>query len=132
MWDSLCKVQVKMCWYTLSLLYWLWKWIIWIFICSFLIWVQKIQYLLDSHACFIFTSIGITVQQDATVFSILHTCRQLYMFRVLTPIIRSSYNCNYRFWHWSTGSAIIRSCCWAPTQQQEWMVAAPVDQCQNL
>jgi len=42
----------------------------------------------------------ITVQQDATVFSLLHFCRQLYMFRVLTPIIRRSYNCNYSFWYW--------------------------------
>ena len=25
-------------------------------------------------------------------------CRQLYMFRLLTPIIRGSYNCNYSFW----------------------------------
>ena len=23
------------------------------------------------------------------------------MFRVLTPIIRSSYSCNYSFWYWS-------------------------------
>jgi len=45
------------------------------------------------------------------LFSLLHICRQLYMFRVLTPIIRSSYNCNYSFWHWSTGSITIRSCC---------------------
>ena len=42
----------------------------------------------------------IIVQKDATVFSLLHFCRQLYMFRVLTPIIRSSYNCNCSFWHW--------------------------------
>ena len=34
---------------------------------------------------------GIIFQQDATVFSLLHVCRQLYMFRVLTPIIRSWY-----------------------------------------
>jgi len=32
------------------------------------------------------------------LFSLLHFCRQLYMFRVLTPIIRSSYSCNYSFW----------------------------------
>jgi len=32
-------------------------------------------------------------------FSLLHFCRQLYMFQVLTPIIRSSYNCNYSFWY---------------------------------
>jgi len=41
----------------------------------------------------------ITVQQDATVFSLLHFSRQLYMFRVLTPIIRSWYSCNYSFWY---------------------------------
>jgi len=34
----------------------------------------------------------IIVQQDAIVFSLLHFCRQLYMFLVLTPIIRSAYN----------------------------------------
>jgi len=34
------------------------------------------------------------------LFSLLYICRQLYMFRVLTPIISSSYNCNYSFWYW--------------------------------
>ena len=40
------------------------------------------------------------------LFSLLHYCRQLYMFRVLTPIIRSSYNCKYYHspsllsWNW--------------------------------
>jgi len=38
------------------------------------------------------------------LFSLLHFCRQLYMFRVLTPIIRSWYSCNYSFWYWLTGS----------------------------
>ena len=55
---------------------------------------------------------SITVQQDATVFSLLCFCRQLYMFRVLTPVIRSSYNCSYSFWHWSTRSTTICSHCW--------------------
>jgi len=50
----------------------------------------------------------ITIQQDATVFSLLYFCRQLYMFRLLTPIIRSSYSCNYSFWHWLTESATIQ------------------------
>ena len=36
------------------------------------------------------------------LFSLLHFCRQPYMFRVLTPSIRSSYNCNYSFWYWLT------------------------------
>jgi hypothetical protein len=54
----------------------------------------------------------IIVQQDATVFSLLHLCRQLYMFWVLTPIIRSWYSCNYNFWYWLTGSTAICSCCW--------------------
>ena len=57
----------------------------------------------------------ITVQQDATVFSLLHYCRQLYMFRVLIPIIRSWYSCNYSFWYWLTGSTNIRSRCWVGT-----------------
>ena len=58
----------------------------------------------------------ITVQQDATVISLLYFCRQLYMFRVLTLIIRTSYNCNYSFWYWLIGSTTIRSR-WVPTQQ---------------
>ena len=75
----------------------------------------------------------ITVQRDATVFSLLHFCRQLYMFRVLTPIIRSSYNCNYSFWHWSTGPTTNCSCCWVGTSQQwERMVVDPVDQLYEL
>ena len=46
------------------------------------------------------------------LFSLLYFCRQLYMFRVLTPIIRSSYTCSYSFWYWLTGSTTIRSRCW--------------------
>ena len=57
----------------------------------------------------------ITVQQYATVFSLLRFCRQLYMFRVLTPVIRSSYNCNYSYWYWSNGSTNIRFRCWVGT-----------------
>ena len=47
-------------------------------------------------------SMSITVQQDATIYSLLYLCKLLYMFRVVTPpIIRSTYNCNYSIWHWS-------------------------------
>ena len=49
------------------------------------------------------------------LFSLLHFCRQLYMFQVLTPIIRSSYSCNYSFWYWLTGSTTIHSRCWVGT-----------------
>jgi hypothetical protein len=49
------------------------------------------------------------------LLSLLYFCRQLYMFRVLTPIIRSSYNCNYSFSYWLTGSTTIRSRCWVGT-----------------
>jgi len=49
------------------------------------------------------------------LFRLLYFCRQLYTFRVLTPIIRSSYNCNYSIWYWLTGSTTIRSRCWVPT-----------------
>jgi len=93
------------------------------------------------------------------LFSLLHFCRQLYMFQVLTPIVRSSYNCNYSFWYWLTGSTTIRSRCWVgtdscvsygrysfvmnnylpydthesvPTQQRERMVVDPVNQYQKL
>jgi len=41
----------------------------------------------------------INVQQDTTVFSLLYFWRQLCMFWLLTPIIRSLYKCNYSFWH---------------------------------
>jgi len=64
----------------------------------------------------------IIVQQDATVFGLLYFCRQLFMFQVLTPIIRSWYSCNYSFWHRSAGSATIRSRR-VPPQQRERMVA---------
>jgi len=80
----------------------------------------------------------ITVQQNETVFSLLHFCRQLYMFRVLTSIIRSSYSCNYSFWLWSTGPTSIRSRCWVGTES--WVSLPydthdsvdPVDQWQKL
>jgi hypothetical protein len=45
---------------------------------------------------------SITVQQDATMYSLLYFCKLLYMFWVVAPpIIRSTYNCNYSIWHWS-------------------------------
>jgi len=47
----------------------------------------------------LFGSNLITVQHDPTVFSLLHFCRQLYMFQVLTAIIRSWYCCNCSFWY---------------------------------
>ena len=46
--------------------------------------------------------IPIIVQQDATIYSLLYFCKLLHMFRVVPPpIIRSTFNCNYRIWHWS-------------------------------
>ena len=42
------------------------------------------------------------------LFNLLHFCWQLYMFQVLTPIIRSLYNCNYSFWYWLTAINKIR------------------------
>ena len=45
------------------------------------------------------------------LFSLLYFCRQLYVFRVLTPIISSWYSCNYSFWYWLTGSTAIRCHC---------------------
>jgi len=68
----------------------------------------------------------ITVQQDATVFSLLHFCRQLYMFRVLTPIIRSSYSCNYCFWHWSAGSSREFDTCYQTVWRHlSWIILPP-------
>ena len=49
------------------------------------------------------------------LFNLLYFCKQIYMFRVLTPIIRSWYNCNYSFWYWLTGSTTIRCRCWVET-----------------
>jgi len=47
-------------------------------------------------------SMSIVVQQDATIYSLLYSCKLLYMFRVVAPlIIRSTYNCNYSIGHWS-------------------------------
>jgi len=46
--------------------------------------------------------VSIIVQQDATMYSLLYFSKLFYMFRVVTsPIIRSTYNCNYSVWHWS-------------------------------
>jgi len=45
------------------------------------------------------------------LFSLLHFCSQLYMFQVLTPIIRSSYNYKYSFWYRLTESTTIHSRC---------------------
>jgi len=65
------------------------------------------------------------------LFSLLHFCRQLYMFLVLTPIIRGSYSCNYSFWYWLTGSTTIRCRCWVGTQQRERLVVDPVNRYQK-
>jgi len=47
-------------------------------------------------------SVSITVQQDATMYSLLYFCKLLYMFWVVTPaIIRSTFNSNYSIWLWS-------------------------------
>jgi len=70
----------------------------------------------------------IIVQQDTAVFSLLYFCRQLYMFRVLTTNIRSSYNCNSAS---GTGQPGL-----LPSDLQlnkrEQVVVDPVDQCQKL
>jgi len=65
----------------------------------------------------------IIAQQDVTVFSLLCFCRQLYMFLVLTPIIRISCNCNHSFWHRPAGSATVRSR-WVGTDSPETCTAA--------
>jgi len=58
---------------------------------------------------------SITVQQDATIYSLLYFCKLLYMFQVDTPpIIRSTYNCNYSIWHWSI------HLCYLPLSWRNW------------
>jgi len=71
-------------------------------------------------------------QTRCDLFSLLHLCRQLYMFRVLTPIIRTLYNYNYSFWYWLTGSTTICFRCWGSTQQRKRMAVDPVNQYQKL
>ena len=47
-------------------------------------------------------SISIFVQQDATIYSFIISCKLLYMSRVIpSPIIRSTLKYNYNIWHWS-------------------------------
>jgi len=58
----------------------------------------------------------ITVPTRFYLFGLLHFCRHLYMFRLLTPIIKSWYSCNYSFWYWSNGSATIRPRRWVWTE----------------
>ena len=43
-------------------------------------------------------SMSIIVQQDATIYSLLYFRKLIYMFWVVnSPIIRSTYNCNYSY-----------------------------------
>jgi hypothetical protein len=60
-------------------------------------------------------SMSIIVQQDVTMYSLLHFCKLLYMFWVATPpIIRSTYNCNYSIWRWSN------RLCYLPLWWSSW------------
>jgi len=65
------------------------------------------------------------------LLSLLRFCRQLYVFLVLTPIIRNLYSCNYSFWltneylPYDTRGSV-------PTQKQERMAVNPVNQYQKL
>ena len=62
-----------------------------------------------------FISMSITVQQDATIYSLLYFCKLLYVFRVVTPpIVRSTYNCNYSIGHWSN------RLCYLPLWWRSW------------
>ena len=70
----------------------------------------------------------IIVQQDATVFSLLYFCRQLYMFRVLTHIIKSSYICTSSWWCVSTP----RTCRAAYRYIINWIQSHLVGQLLNL
>ena len=43
------------------------------------------------------------IQQDATLHSLFISAKLLYLFRVVSPpIIRSTHNCIYSIWYWST------------------------------
>jgi hypothetical protein len=72
---------------------------------------------------------SITVQQDATIYSLLYFCKLLYMFRVvIPPIIRSTYNCNYSIWHWSN------RLCYIPLLWGiwNWWVELPSETCRAV
>ena len=65
-------------------------------------------------------SVSVTVQKDATIYSLLYFCRLLYMFRVvIRSIIRSTYNCNYSIWHWSN------RLCYLPLSWSRWNSVPP-------
>jgi len=66
-------------------------------------------------------SVSISVQQDATTYSLLYFCRLLYMFRVVTPpITRSTCNCNQSIWHWSN------RLCYLPLWWRSWNFQPPL------
>ena len=58
--------------------------------------------IINDHGSVHLKSMSIIVQQDATMYSLLYSCKLLYKFWVVTPpITRSTYNCNYSICHWS-------------------------------
>ena len=64
--------------------------------------LTNVNFCFNVHGSVHRESISVTVQQDATMYSLLYFCKLLYMFRVVTPpLIRSTYNCNYSIWYWS-------------------------------
>jgi len=71
---------------------------------SFVCKVRKLglSCLTKTRVCSFCVIMSITVQQYAAMYSSLHFCKLLYMFRVVSPpILSSTYNCNYSIWHWS-------------------------------
>jgi len=44
------------------------------------------------------------------LYTVYFICKLLYMFRVVSPpIIRSTNNCIYSIWYWST---VVATCCY--------------------
>ena len=76
---------------------------------------QAVQKINVSFVKLIFFIVFNNFPTRCDLFILLHYYRQLYMFRVLTPIIRSSYNCKYSFRFWLNGSTTIRFRCWVGT-----------------
>ena len=59
--------------------------------------------------------VSVIVKEDVTIYSLLHFCKLLYLFRVVPPpIIRSTYNCNHSIWHWSNRF------CFLPLSWRSW------------
>ena len=69
-----------------------------------------IYYLVQTHEQFTWSCTAIV---SSTTILVIHTVFGINQF---PHAPWSSYNCNYSFWYWLTGSTTIRSHCWVGTK----------------